>query len=150
MPSRCCRHCQQAFQASKYRPDQTVCSAAACQRQRRTEYHRQKLAADAEYAQVVRDSQRKWREANTDYQRQYRQKNPAAAEQNRQKQQQRDRKRRVRALVKNNVALDLKHCAAEVWLVGPAAGDLDKNNLALSQLQIFQPVAEMPVAQAAS
>jgi hypothetical protein len=56
----------------------------------------------------------------------------------------------VRRLVKNNVALDLKHCAAEVWLVGPAAGDLDKNNLALSQLLIFQPVTEIPVAQAAS
>jgi hypothetical protein len=71
-------------------------------------------------------------------------------EQNRQKQQQRDRKRRLRRLVKNNVALDLKRCAAEVWLVGPAAGDLDKNNLALSQLLIFQPVAEMPVSRAAS
>lgn len=127
-----------------------MCSAAACQRQRRTEYHRQKLAADAEYAQVVRDSQRKWRESHTNYQSQYRQKNPAAAEQNRQKQQQRDRKRRVRRLVKNNVALDLKRCAAEVWLVGPAAGDLDKNNLASSQLLIFQPVAKIPVVQAAS
>jgi hypothetical protein len=40
----------------------------------------------------------------------------------------------LRALVKNNVVLDLKRDAAEVWLVGPAAGDLDKNNLALSQL----------------
>ncbi len=150
MLSRCCRYCQQAFQPSKYRPDQTVCSAAACQRQRRTEYHRQKLATDAEYADVVRDSQRKWRESHTDYQRQYRQENPAAVEQNRQKQHRRDRKRRVRRLVKNNVALDLKHCAAEVWLVGPAAGDLDKNNLALSQLLIFQPVTEIPVAQAAS
>jgi len=98
----------------------------------------------------VRDSQRKWRESHTDYQRQYRQENPAAVEQNRQKQHRRDRQRRVRLLVKNNVALDLKHCAAEVWLVGPAAGDLDKNNLALSQLLIFQPVTEIPVAQAAS
>lgn len=150
MPSRCCRYCRQAFQPSKYRPDQSVCSAVACQRQRRTEYHRQKLAADAEYAQVVRDSQRKWRETHTDYQRQYRQKNPAAAEQNREKQQQRDGRRRVRKLVKNNVALDLKRCAAEVWLVGPAAGDLDKNNLALSQLLIFQPVGEIPATGAAS
>jgi hypothetical protein len=150
LPSRCCRYCQQSFQPSKYRLDQTVCSTAACQRERRTDYHRQKLTADAEYAQVVRDSQRKWREANADYQRQYRQKNPAAAEQNRREQQQRDRKRRVRLLVKNNVALDLKHCAAEVWLVGPAAGDLDKNNLASSHFLIFQPVAEVPVARAGS
>ena len=99
---------------------------------------------------MVRDSQRKWREANADYQRQYRQKNPAAAEQNRREQQQRDRRRRVQNLVKNNVALNLKHCAAEVWLVGPAAGDLDKNNLASSQFLIFQPVAEAPVARAGS
>jgi hypothetical protein len=99
---------------------------------------------------VVRDSQRKWRDANAGYQRQYRQKNPEAAEQNRQKQRQRDRKRRVQLLVKNNVALDLKHCAAEVWLVGPAAGDLDKNNLASSQLLIFQPVPETLVARAGS
>lgn len=148
MSSRCCRYCQQSFQPSKYRPNQTVCSAAACQRERRTDYHRQKLSADAEYAQVVRDSQRKWREAHADYQKQYRQKNPEAAEQNRQKQRQRDRKRRVQTLVKNNVALDLKHCAAEVWLVGPAAGDLDKNNLASSQFLIFQPVAEVPAARA--
>lgn len=110
-----------------------MCSA----RQRRTDYHRQKLVADAEYAQVVRDSQRKWRDANAGYQRQYRQKNPEATEQNRQKQRQRDRRRRVQLLVKNNVALDLKHCAAEVWLVDPAAGDLDKNNLAPSQLPFF-------------
>jgi len=150
LPSRCCRYCQQSFQPSKYRPDQTVCSATACQRERRTNYHRQKIAADAEYTQVVRDSQRKWREANGDYQRQYRQKNPAAVEQNRREQRQRDRRRRVQKLVKNNVALDLKRCAAEVWLVGPAAGDLDKNNLALSQFLIFQPVAETLVARAGS
>jgi hypothetical protein len=150
LPSRCCRYCQQFFQPSKYRPDQTVCSAGACQRQRCTDYHRQKLTADTEYVQVVRDSQRKWREANADYQRQYRQKNVAAVEQNRQRQRQRDRRRRVHNLVKNNVALDLKRCAAEVWLVGPAAGDLDKNNLALSQFLIFQPVAETPVARAGS
>jgi hypothetical protein len=108
------------------------------------------LSLDAEYEQVVRDSQRKWREAHTDYQKKYRQKHPEADERNRQKQRQRDRKRRVQKLVKNNVALDLKHCAAEVWLVGPAAGDLDKNNLASSQLLIFQPVAEAPAARATS
>lgn len=140
MPFRCCRYCQQSFQPSRYRPEQSVCSAADCQRLRRSDYHRQKLNADAEYAQVVRDSQRKWRDAHPSYQAQYREKHPEAAEQNRQKQRQRDRKRRVQNLVKNNLALDLKHCAAEVWLVGPAARDLDKNNLASSQFLIFQSV----------
>jgi hypothetical protein len=141
LPFRCCRYCQQSFQPSKYRPDQSVCSLADCQRQRRTDHHRQKLKADSEYAEVVRDSQRKWREAHPEYQKQYRQSHPAAAEQNRQQQRRRDRKRRVETLVKNNLAFDLKRSAAEVWLVGPAARDLEKNNLVSCQFLIFQSVA---------
>jgi hypothetical protein len=37
------------------------------------------------------------------------------------------------------LALNLKRSPAEVWLLGPAADDLVKNNLADSQLLIFQP-----------
>ena len=148
MPVRCCRYCQQSFEVSKYRPQQTVCSAANCQRQRCTDYHRQKLIADSDYAQVVRDSRRKWRESHQSYQTQYREMHPEAVEQNRQKQRQRDRRRRVQNLVKNNVALDVKRCAAEVWLVGPAALALDKNNLASSQLLIFQSIPNRTAAAA--
>lgn len=108
------------------------------------------MSADADYAQVVRDSQRKWRECHHSYQKQYREKHPEAVEQNRQKQRQRDRRRRVQNLVKNNLALDVKHCAAEVWLVGPAALHLDKNNLASSQLFIFQSVPARLAATAGS
>ena len=150
MPFRCCRYCKQSFPVSEYRPEQSVCSAADCQRQRRADYHRQKLKTDADYAQVVRDSQRKWRDSHLEYQRQYREQHPEAAEQNRQKQRQRDGKRRMQNLVKNNVALDLKRCAAEVWLVGPAAQDLDKNNLASSRFLIFQSVAGQVAAGAGS
>src|SRR5205807_5237287 len=35
-----------------------VCGELACQRKRRTEYHRQKIAADPEYRDVCRDSPR--------------------------------------------------------------------------------------------
>lgn len=150
MPCRCCQYCQQSFQPSKYRPDQSVCSTVDCQRRRRADYHRQKLSADPEYAQVARDSQRKWRDAHPDYQKQYWQNHPEAAEQNRQRQRQRDRKRRVQSLVKNNSAFDLKRSAAEIWLVGPAARDLEKNNLASCQFLIFQPVPEKTVASAGS
>jgi hypothetical protein len=150
LSSHCCRYCQQSFEPSKYRPDQSVCSAADCQRQRRADYHSQKLKADSEYMQVVRDSQRKWRETHPEYQKQYRQSHPASAEQNRQQQRQRDRKRRVQALVKNNLAFDLKHSAAELWLVGPAARDLEKNNLASCQLLIFQSVAGKAEARPSS
>lgn len=150
MALRSCRYCQQFFQASRFRPDQIVCSQADCQRQRRAGYHRAKIQSDAEYAEVVRDSQRKWRDAHPDYQRNYRQSRPQSAEQNRERQRGRDRKRRLRDLEKNNLALDLKRSGLEVWLVGSAAGDLEKNNLASSQLLIFQPSPLRPPAIAPS
>jgi hypothetical protein len=150
LPRRCCRFCQQSFEPSKFRPDQNVCSHPDCQRRRRAEYHRRKIELDAEYAEGVRDSRRKWRETHPDYQKTYRQSHGAAVARNRQLQRRRDSQRRVRLLVKNNVALDLKHCAAEVWLVGPGAGDLVKNNVASCQMFIFQPVPSPVVSQAAS
>lgn len=150
MALRPCRYCQQSFQPSRFRPDQTVCSQPGCQLQRRADYHRTKIKIDPEYAEVVRDSQRKWREAHPDYQQNYRQSHPQSAEQNRERQRGRDRKRRLHDLEKNNLALDLKRSDLEVWLVGSVAGDLEKNNLASSQLLIFQPLALRQPATAAS
>ena len=126
---------------SKFRLDQNVCSQPECQRHRRADYHRRRIATDPEYAETVRDSRRKWREAHAGYQKTYRQSHPAAVDRNRQLQQGRDARRRAQLLVKNNLALDLKRCAAEAWLVGPAAHDLVKNNLASCQMFIFQPLA---------
>ena len=54
--------------------------------------------------------------------------------------EQRDQKRRVLELVKNNSALDLTRSSAQVWLVGPAAQALVKNTLASSNLLVFQPL----------
>jgi hypothetical protein len=150
LPRRCCRFCQQSFEPSKFRPDQSVCSEPDCQRRRRGEYHRRKVETDPEYAEVVRDSRRKWREAHPDYQKNYRQSHEAAVVRNRQLQGRRDTQRRVQFLVKNNLALDLKHCAAEAWLSGPVAGDLVKNNVAPCRMFIFQPVASAAGAQPAS
>ena len=136
---RCCPYCQQAFHPSKHRPDQAVCSRPVCQAKRRKEYRRKKCLADPEYAQVICDSRRKWREAHPDYQKNYWLTHPDAAAHNRQQQRQRDQKRRIGLLVKNTLVLDLKHSAAEVWLVGPLAGDLVKNTLVSSKLLILQP-----------
>ena len=109
------------------------------------EYRRRKRRADPEYAQVIRDSRRKWREAHPNYQRNYRQTHPDAAARNRQQQRQRDQKRRVGLLVKNTLVLDLKRSASEVWLVGPLAGDLVKNTLVSSKLLILQAPAPAAV-----
>jgi hypothetical protein len=147
-PPRCCPYCQQTFQASPRRPDQVVCSQPECQARRRSDYRRRKRETDPEYAEVVRDSRRKWRENHPDYQKNYWHDHPEAAARNRQQQRQRDQKRRVGLLVKNTLVLDLKRSMAEVWLVGPLAGDLVKNTLVSSRLLILQapPVAIPPAA----
>ena len=124
MNDRRCRYCQQVFQLSTYRPQQTVCSRASCQRQRRREYHRDKIRSDPDYAETVWRSRKKWRDAHPGYQKQYWQTHPEASERNRQGQRQRDQKRRVQNLV--------------------------KNNLARSQLLIFQPSAPPVTAAGAS
>ena len=150
LPARCCPYCQQAFQPSPRRPDQVVCSRPECQARRRNEYRRRKRQSDPEYAEVVRDSRRKWRDAHPDYQKKYWQDHPEAADRNRQQQRQRDQKRRVSQLVKNTLVVDLKRSAAEVWLVGRLAEELVKNTLVSSKLLILQAPSTPIPAEAAS
>ena len=45
MSDRRCRYCRQAFQPNRYHPQQRVCGHPACQNQRRSDYHRQKVAS---------------------------------------------------------------------------------------------------------
>ena len=104
MSDRHCRYCQRIFPVSPYRPQQAVCSLISCQRRRRREYHRDKIHSDPDYAQTVRLSRKKWRDEHPGYQKQYWQNHPQAAEHNRQQQRRRDRRRRLQHLVKNNLA----------------------------------------------
>lgn len=135
--TRRCPYCQRSFLPSLYRPQQEVCSHPECQQRRRADYHRKKIARDPEYHQVVLESQKKWRARHPDYEQQRRQANPKLVESNRERQRHRDQKRRLQRLAKNNLALDLKHSASEVWLLGPKLRDLDKNNLASAQVLIL-------------
>jgi len=141
MSDRRCRYCQQVFQPARYHPQQLVCSQPSCQRQRRRDYHRAKIRSDPLYAQVVKESRKKWRDAHPHYQQQYRERHAEAVERNRQQQRVRDQRHRLQHLVKNNLALNLRRSPAEVWLLGPTADDLVKYNLADSQLLILQPVS---------
>lgn len=144
MSDRHCRYCQQVFQPALYHPQQLVCSQPECQRRRRRDYHRHKIATDAVYRQVCLESPRKWRAAQPSYWKQYRQKHLQQAEWNRQRQHLRDQRRRLAHLANNNLAFDLKHSAAEVWLLGRAARRLANNNLAPCQVLIFHPVSCSP------
>ena len=121
-----------------------VCRQPECQCERRADYHRKKLAADPEYRQVVRESQKQWWDEHPQYQKQRRRADPKVVENNRKRQRQRDQKRRLQRLVRNNLALDLKHSASEVWLLGPKLHDLDRNNLASAQVLILPSLSFPP------
>lgn len=149
MVERRCRYCGRIFQPSKYQAKQSVCSDADCQRRRRADYHRQRIAADPEYRQVCLDSPQKWRSRNPDYWRRYREQHPAAVEQNRQRQHVRDQKQRLRDLANNNSAFDLKRSAAEIWVLGAGLGDLANNNSAPVQVWILEalPLRKPPLSE---
>ena len=138
MLDRRCHYCERIFQPSKYHPARWVSSDSVCQRRRRADYHRQKIATDPEYRQVYLDSPQKWRSRNPDYWRHYREQHPAAVERNRQQQHVRDQKRRLRDLANNNSVFDLKHSVAGVWLLGAGLQNLANNNSAPAQVWILE------------
>ncbi len=139
-----CRFCHKEFAPSRFHPEQAACSDKACQQQRRSENRNQKLARDAEYRQVCRDSARKWRANHAGYWQQYRAAKPESVQRNRSQQRQRDLRQRLADLANNNSALDLKSFAAGVWLLGSSATDLANNNLASTQVFILQSSLRRP------
>lgn len=137
-----CTYCHKAFNPSPFHPKQTACGSPECQRRRRSDSHRKRIATDSDYRQACIESRKKWRDNHPGYQRSYRSKHEAYVERNRQKQQQRNQKRQLALIVKNNLAIDLKRLSARVWLTGPGLEVIVKNNLAISQVMIFQTLGE--------
>lgn len=140
MMNRRCPYCQELFAPSRYHPDQVVCCREECQRHRRSEYHRQKLNNDPEYRAQCHDSQKQWRELHPDYMSSYRKTHRRRYVGKRPETAGNGRLQLLLELVKNNMALDLKQCAAEVWLICPDV----KNTLASAQVVIFDGILYAP------
>lgn len=71
MNEKTCAYCLQRFLPSHFHPEQTACTSADCQRRRRADYHKRKLATDPVYLEQCRHSQRKWLEENPGYMKAY-------------------------------------------------------------------------------
>jgi hypothetical protein len=141
-----CPYCHKPFDPSVFHPKQAVCFSPECQRRRRSDYHRNRIATDSDYRQDCADSREKWRGNNPGYQQRYRSTHEEYCEQNRQKQQGRNQKRKLSMIVKNNLAIDVKRLPAKVWMTGPGLDGIVKNNLAISQVFIFQTVGGSEVS----
>lgn len=138
MRKRACPYCNLKFRPSRYHRDQKVCSSVECQRHRRTEYHRQKVAADPAYREQCRDSRTKWREKNPGYMKHYRAQCRAKGHSGDKRTHVLNQLRRLTDLVKNNAVFDLQSLAASVWLVCPEGLLNEKNNLTSANVIILQ------------
>jgi hypothetical protein len=75
--------------------DQRYCSDLECQKARKRNWQKEKLAKDPDYRANQADAQRQWRSRNRGYWSEYRRKHPAYTEANRNRQRERNRSRRA-------------------------------------------------------
>ena len=138
MQKRVCPHCKQEFSSDRFHPEQVVCSFPPCQRQRRTEYHRRKVADDPAYRDLCENSRTYWKEKNPDYPKQYRAKSKnanAAADKN---ESALAEVFRLLGHAKNTSALTVTRCFIEVLWVAGADASVATNNLAKAKVIVFQ------------
>jgi len=138
MIERRCPHCHRLFYPLSYQQAQSVCCDPGCQRQRRLQYRRSKIASDPHYREACRESARQWRKQHSGYWKQYREGHPATVERNRAKQKARDCKRHLKHLANNIPASELKLCPSRVWLLGSELHHLANNISAPVQLWVLE------------
>jgi hypothetical protein len=140
MIERRCRHCHRAFYPLSCQQAQMVGCDPGCQRPRRAQYRRSKIASDPHSREACRESARQWRKQHPDYWKQYREDHPAAVERNRVQQQARDCKRHITRLANNIPASELKSCPAKIWLPGSELHQLANNISAPAQLWVLEAI----------
>ncbi|MFO7555029.1 MAG: hypothetical protein R6W88_07470 [Desulfobacterales bacterium] len=89
-----CPNCHRRFQPRVQNKNQRYCNCHACQKARRNQWRRRKLAIDADYRANQRDAQARWLKKNPDYYRNYRKTHPDCIEKNRRMQGSRNRRQR--------------------------------------------------------
>jgi hypothetical protein len=95
-----CAHCRCLFLPNPRVKTQRFCSNKTCQRARKTQWQRDKLASDRDYRANQRDAQRSWHTRHPDYWRHYRQRRADYTERNRISQHHRDHRPGVPEAVK--------------------------------------------------
>jgi hypothetical protein len=105
--------CQQDFVPRPNIPNQQYCGKPACQRERRAQWQRRKLAEDPDYREHQRKAKGNWREQHRNYMRSYRQSHPDY--QQRDRQQRRDRRKRTAVAVTTETpsAVNMDACTSE-------------------------------------
>lgn len=113
MKRRKCKHCGRSFVVTSRHPDQRYCSQSKCQRTRKNEWQRHKLANDEDYQMNQAECQANWAARHPEYWKQYRENHPEYAERNRKKQRERNRINRgqppASPMISSVAKMDAKH-----------------------------------------
>lgn len=88
-----CECCHETLQPIPAVRNHRYCSREGCQKERKKQWQRRKMATDSAYRENQADAKRVWRGKNGGYWKEYRNKHPAYVERNREKQRGRNHKR---------------------------------------------------------
>lgn len=89
-----CKHCGSLFCCNPRVKNQSYCSHPECQRARKRDWQRRKMATDQDYRENQAAAVRRWREKHPNYWRKYRDGHPAYTRRNRLLQTERDLRKR--------------------------------------------------------
>ena len=95
METKQCIGCNKHFKPRSQNPNQSFCSKAACQKERRRRWQSSKRRSDPDYQENQTRAQAKWAEAHPTYWANYRRNHPEYTQKNREQQRTRDARRRV-------------------------------------------------------
>jgi len=97
MGTKRCLACGDPLPLSSRVPDQSYCSRAQCQRERRKLWQREKKLLDPAYREAQAIAQKAWAERNVDYWHRYREQHPDYVDRNRTQQGARNASQRSRS-----------------------------------------------------
>src|SRR5207248_1524532 len=115
-----CAHCQCLVLPNPRVKTQRFCANKACQRARKAQWQREKMATDPDYQANQRDAQQAWQHRHPGYWRQYRLRRAAYRERNRLLQTHRDHKRRATPLAKMDASASVTFVKPGVYHLIPA------------------------------
>jgi hypothetical protein len=118
-----CAHCRRRFVPHPRVKTQRFCANQACQRARKAQWQREKMATDPDYQANQRDAQQAWQHRHPGYWRQYRLRRAAYWERNLLLQTHRDHKRRATPLAKMDASASVTFVKPGVYHLIPAVGE---------------------------
>lgn len=115
MAGRRCLACGRSFQPRAQVPQQSYCTAAACQKERRRIWQRDRRRSDPDYRANQAAANRTWSEKHPDYWRMYRQSNPEYTQRNRAQQRARAHREKRSGVAKMDASRGAPMLAAGLY-----------------------------------